>query len=193
MRECLLFIFILSFVTGCMSQDRISDLESKRDIQVLNRGFDGDYRFGDCFLYRENGKEYLLVVSSADQNGAVEFIPVAIPSPEDISDFSIGKLTVNYYSKEPNFIDKLLGGEMPSGSFGFGVLAEEILKIQGELEYLFSLNLDPDKFEAYGGTSLLADKTLGYTIEFCLDFEKMSQNAPDKVILRKLPLENLCR
>lgn len=177
-----------------MSQNSLSELEeSNGNVQVSNRDFAGDYQFGDCFLYREKEKEYLLVVSDAYQDGAINFIPIAIPSPESISDSSIGTLAVNYYSKEPNLIDKLLGGQVPSGSFGFYVSANELPKIHTELKYLFSLNLDPDKFEEYGGTSLFADKTLGHTIEFCLNFEEANKYAPDKTIMAKLLLDSLCK
>ncbi|SIR34212.1 hypothetical protein [Pontibacter lucknowensis] len=177
-----------------MSRKSLSEFEeSSGNVQVSYRDFAGDYQFGDCFLYREDGKDYLLLVSGTDQDGAIELIPIAIPSPESISDSSIGTLTINYYSREPKIIDKLLGGEIPSGGFGFYVSADDLPKVHRELEYLFTLNLDPDKFETYGGTSLFADKTLGYAIEFCLDFEDTNKYAPDRIIMAKLPLENLCK
>lgn len=187
-------LLILILATSCMSRNKLSELEeSKGNVQVLNRSFNGDYQFGDCFLYQDSGKEYLLVVSGTNQAGAIDFIPIAIPRPRIVSDTSIGTLAINYYSREPKFSDMLLGGEIPSGGFGFYVSADDLPKIQRELEYLFTLNLDPDKFEIYGSTSLIPNRTLGYTIEFCLYFEDANQSESGKSIITKLTLENLSK
>ncbi|MCX2739614.1 hypothetical protein [Pontibacter anaerobius] len=193
MKKTILALFVIGLCSGCMHQNKFGELGEKNGhLELTMRNFKQDFKFGDSFLYQENDERYLLIVTGVHKGEYTSFLPVAIPAVESIDEFSVGKFMVNYYSREPGFLDTILGGEAPHGGFGFSVFSEDLPQVTQSLDYLFTINLSPDKMKEYGGTSYVADQPLSYTIRFCLDFESMQRNAPDRPLVAKLPLENLC-
>ncbi|WP_276499067.1 hypothetical protein [Pontibacter litorisediminis] len=193
MKKIILALIVIGTCAGCMHQNRLGEFaERSGRVELSSRGFNQDYRYGDCFLYQEQGERYLLLVTGVHPGEFTTFLPVAVPAVDSIDEFSVGKFMVNYYSREPGLLDKLLGGEAQYGGFGFSVFPEDLPSLAGHLEYLFTVNLSPDKMKEFGGTALATDHPLSYTIRFCLDFEGMQRNSPDKPLVAKLPLESLC-
>ncbi len=194
MRKIILAMLVIGLCAGCMHQNKFGEFGEKSgrlELSIRDNP-EQDFRFGDCFLYREGEERYMLIVTGMHPGEFTTFMPVAVPAVDSIDEFSVGKFMVNYYSREPGMFDRLLGGEAQYGGFGFSVFPEDLPQIARNLNYLFTVNLSPGKIKEFGSTALTTDYPLGYTIRFCLDFESMQRNAPDRPMVAKLPLENLC-
>lgn len=186
-------LLLIGLCAGCMHQNRLGELAEKSgNLELAVRNFSQDYQFGDCFLYQEGDEQYMLIVTGVYVGEYTTFMPVAVPAVDSIDEFTVGKFMINYYSREPNMLDALLGGEAQQGGFGFSVFPDDLPLLHQSLRYLFTVNLNPEKVQEYGGTSLIPDQPLGYTIRFCLEFEAMQRHAPGKPTVVKLPLESLC-
>ncbi|MBO9700439.1 MAG: hypothetical protein J7604_09545 [Sporocytophaga sp.] len=148
-----------------------------------------NYEFGDCYLYESNrSKSYLAIVTSHNDDEYVSIVPIIIDSIKGVNEINLDKVSVPYYSRNPEFIDYVLGGEIPYGSFDldFERNDKEILDLlNAKMKYLFTLNLDSQKIKKYGGTSLLADIPLNEAFERSLNFgEQLSI---------QVPIRNLCK
>ncbi|OKL41961.1 hypothetical protein [Pontibacter flavimaris] len=191
MKRIILAVLIIGLCAGCMHQNKFGEFNEKSGRLELSmrENPEQDFRFGDCFLYQEGDERYMLLVTGVYPGEFTTFTPIAVPAVDSIDEFSVGKFMVNYYSREPGVLDRLLGGEAQYGGFGFSVFPENLPQVSRNLHYLFTVNLSPGKTQEFGSTALFTDYPLGYTIRFCLDFESIS---PDRPMVAKLPLESLC-
>lgn len=193
MKKILLLFLVIGLCASCMHQNKLGEFTEKNGhLKLTTRKFNQDFKFGDCFLYQEGNERYMLIVMGVHQGEFTNFLPVNVPAVDTINEFSVGKFMVNYYSREPSLLDKMLGGEMQYGGFGFSVFQADLPQLTQNLEYLFTMNFSPEKLNEYGSTALATDYPLGYTIRFCLDFESMHHNLSNKPMVAKLSLESLC-
>lgn len=179
---------------GCDKNKSFYDLKDQTgNSRIFKKS--GNFEFGDCFLHKDiNNNVYLLIVTSTNSDEYISIMPVKVENLENIDERNYKNVLVTYYSRKPEFIDYLLGGHIPYGSFNlsFERNNKEVLDLlKDEVKYLFSLNLDGNKIKNYGGTSLMADIPFGESLERSLDFGDRSNDGNQISI--QLPINNLCK
>jgi hypothetical protein len=179
---------------GCNKNKPFLDLQNQKGNLRFVKNQTGNFEFGDCFVHKDaKEKNYLLIITSANHDNFISIMPVKVENLKIIDEGDLNNVLITYYSRKPGFIDYLLGGDIPYGSFdlSFERNDKEVLDLlKVEIKYLFSLNLDSKKIKNYGGTSLMADTPLGESLERGLNFGNRFND--ENQISIQLPINNLC-
>ena len=191
-----LLIFLLStMLLGCNKNKAFFALKEQEGALRTVKKDSGNFEFGDCYFHVSNNNiPYLALITSDNSDEYVSLVPIKVEAIKEIDERYLENVLINYYSRKAGFIDYILGGEIPYGSFDLFFDRNDIEirdSLKTKITYLFTLNLDYQKIKNYGGTSLFVDTPLSDCFERSLNFG--SSNHDGKLLSLQIPIKNLCK